>query len=173
MARLTARSAYYDTLGRWTFHDYRERHFNDYREDLKTGQSLDTLLGVDPEDFMITAKDVETLTSPEIRTYIDKQKERGVGNVQLFEIEYHKRMSSVFSAFILTFIGAVLSSKKVKNGMGINIAIGLGLSFGYIFFMTVTSTFAISGSMPAWIAAWLPNVVFVFIALSLWRKAPQ
>lgn len=173
VARLTARSARYDTLGRWSFYDYRDRHFSKYKETLTTGGQIDTLLGIDPEDFMISAKDVETLTSPQIREYISKQKERGVGNVQLFEIEYHKRLASVFSAFILTFIGAVLSAKKVKNGMGMNIAIGLALSFGYILFMTVTSTFAISGSMPAWIAAWLPNVLFVFIALSLWRKAPQ
>lgn len=171
--RITAETAVYDTLGRWKFYNYRDRTFLRYKEILKTGAEIDTLLGIDPQDFMISAKDVETLTSPQIREYIAKQKERGVGNVQLFEIEYHKRMASVFSAFILTFIGAVLSAKKVKNGMGINIAIGLGLSFGYILFMTVTSTFAISGSMPAWIAAWLPNLVFVIIALGLWRKAPQ
>lgn len=173
VGRMTARMARYDTLGRWKFNDYRDRTFTKYSESLVVGAELDTLLGIDPEDFMITANDVETLTSPEIRHYISKQKERGVGNVQLFEIEYHKRLASVFSAFILTFIGAVLSAKKVKNGMGINIAIGLGLSFAYIFFMTLTSTFAISGALPAWVAAWLPNVVFVLIALPLWRKAPQ
>ncbi|MDY3089855.1 MAG: LptF/LptG family permease, partial [Porphyromonas sp.] len=44
---------------------------------------------------------------------------------------------------------------------------------GYILFMTVTSTFAISGEMEPWLAAWLPNFVFVVIALSLWRQAPQ
>ena len=171
--RLTAESAVYDTLGKWQFINYRERRFTKYKEILKTGATLDTVLGVDPEDFLITAKDVETLTSPQIRSYISKQKMRGVGNVQLFEIEYHKRFASVFSAFILTFIGAVLSSKKVKNGMGINIAIGLGLSFGYILFMTITSTFAINGLLLAWVAAWLPNLIFVIIAMALWRKAPQ
>ena len=173
VARLTAESASYDTLGRWKLYNYRERSFTRYREILKTGNELDTLLGIDPEDFLITAKDVETLTSPALRDYIDKQAERGVGNAQLFAIELHKRYASVFSAFILTFIGAVLSARKVKNGMGINIAIGLALSFGYIFFMTVTSTFAISGVMPPWLAAWLPNIVFIVIALGQWHKAPQ
>ncbi len=57
--------------------------------------------------------------------------------------------------------------------MGLNIAIGLGMSFGYILFSTVTSTFAISGGMAPWLAAWLPNFVFVLLALALWRKAPQ
>lgn len=171
--RLTAETATYDTLGRWTLYNYRDRGLGKYREHLVVGTQMDTLLGVDPEDFLISGKDVETLTSPELRTSIRRQAERGVGNVQLFEIELHKRYASVFSAFILTFIGAVLSARKVKNGLGINIAIGLGLSFGYILFMTVTSTFAISGAMEPWLAAWLPNFVFVVIALSLWRQAPQ
>lgn len=173
ISRTTAESALYDTLGRWSLKNYRERTFSKYKETLKTGAELDTLLGVDPEDFLITGKDVETLTSPQLRDYISAQKQRGVGNVQLFSIELHKRYASVFSAFILTFIGAVLSARKVKNGMGVNIAIGLALSFGYILFSTVTSTFAISGQMSPWMAAWLPNFIFVFIAIPLWRKAPQ
>lgn len=171
--RLTADKAIYDTLGRWQLHNYRERVFYRYREQLKTGEQLDTLLGVDPEDFLITGNDVETLTTPQLRKYISTQQARGVGNVQLFSIELNKRYASVFSAFILTFIGATLSARKVKNGMGLNIAIGIGLSFGYILFMEVTSTFALSGQMPSWVAAWLPNWIFTFIALGLWHKAPQ
>ena len=57
--------------------------------------------------------------------------------------------------------------------MGINIAIGLGLSFAYILFMTVAGTFAISGSLPPFMAAWLPNFVFTVIAVSLYKKAPR
>lgn len=171
--RLTAERAVYDTLGRWSLYGYRHRQFGDYHEDLQVGESLDTIIPIAPSDFLVTEKDVETLTSPELSRYIDKQSERGVGNAKLFAIELHKRYAAVFSAFILTFIGAVLSAKKVKNGMGLNIAIGLAMSFGYILFTTITSTFAINGSLPPWLSAWLPNFIFVILALSLWRKAPQ
>ncbi len=172
-SRLTARSCSYDTLGRWTLRDYRLRIFDGIKETDRVGRKLDTIIPIDPKDFLITATDVETMTSPELNEYIDRQTERGVDNAKLFSIELHKRYATFFFAFILTFIGAVLSAKKVKNGMGLNIAIGLGLSFGYILFMTVTSTFAINSNFPPWLAAWLPNIVFVIIGIFLWRKAPQ
>lgn len=172
-SRLTADRAEYDTLYRWRLYNYRDREMGDYEETVKTGEILDTIIPVAPSDFLVGERDAEMLTSPQLRDQINKQAERGVGNAKLFAIELHKRYAAVFSAFILTFIGAVLSAKKVKNGMGLNIAIGLGMSFGYILFSTVTSTFAISGGMAPWLAAWLPNFVFVILALALWRKAPQ
>lgn len=172
-SRLTADRAEYDTLYRWRLYNYRDREMGDYEETVKTGEILDTIIPVAPSDFLVGERDAEMLTSPQLRDQISKQAERGVGNAKLFAIELHKRYAAVFSAFILTFIGAVLSAKKVKNGMGLNIAIGLGMSFGYILFSTVTSTFAISGGMAPWLAAWLPNFVFVILALALWRKAPQ
>ncbi len=77
------------------------------------------------------------------------------------------------AAFILTIIGMSLSSRKVKGGMGINIAIGLVLSFGYIVFMTVTSSFAVSGYTSPRIAMWIPNVIYLIIAVLLYRKASR
>ncbi|MBN9300298.1 LptF/LptG family permease, partial [Dysgonomonas mossii] len=111
-------------------------------------------------------------------SYIQRQKAKGLANVggvsiTQFEIEFHKRFASVFSAFILTIIGASLSARKMKGGMGLNIGIGLGLSVTYIMFQTVSSSFAISGTMPPMLAVWIPNIVFMFIAAYLYSKAPN
>ena len=85
----------------------------------------------------------------------------------------HKRFATIMAAFILTSIGASLSSRKIKGGMGMNIGIGLALSFSYILFMTVTSTFAINGYVSPAVAAWIPNIVYTFIAIFLYQKAPR
>ena len=66
-----------------------------------------------------------------------------------------------------------LSSRKVKGGMGVNIGIGLVLSFSYILFMTVTSTFAVSGYTSPAIAMWIPNFVYIIIAIVLYNKASR
>ncbi len=172
-SRLTARNYSYDTLGRWTLTDYRLRTFEGIREVDKVGEKLDTIIPIDPKDFLITPEDVETMTTPELQEYIKRQEERGIENAKLFSIELHKRYANFFCAFILTFIGAVLSGKKIKNGMGLNLLLGVLLSVGYILFISLTSTFAINGSFPPWLASWLPNIVFVGIGLLLWKKAPQ
>ena len=173
VSRLTADRIQYDSLYNWRIFNYRIRHFGKYKETVESGSEMDTIIAVRPADFLVAEDDVETMTTTDLHTYISHQKQRGVGNVKLFEIELHKRYAAIFSAFILTIIGASLSSRKVKGGMGINIAIGLGLSFAYILFMTVAGTFAISGSLPPFMAAWLPNFVFTVIAVSLYKKAPR
>ena len=60
--------------------------------------------------------------------------------------------------------------RKVKNGMGLNIGIGLVLSFSYILFMTITQTFAISGLTSAFVAMWIPNFIYIIIAIILYRR---
>jgi lipopolysaccharide export system permease protein len=173
VSRLTANSIKYDSLYNWTIIDYIVRDFDDMRERITRETRRDTTLKFMPSDFLISDTDCETMTSPELKTYIERQKKRGIGNIQTFEIEYHKRFANGFSFFILTAIGLSLSSYKKKGGMGLNIGIGLGLSFSYILFMTVTSSFAVSGMVSPMIASWIPNIIYTFIAVYLYRKAPR
>ncbi|MBQ9645613.1 MAG: LptF/LptG family permease, partial [Prevotella sp.] len=62
---------------------------------------------------------------------------------------------------------------KRKGGMGLYLGIGLALSFSYILLQTVSSTFAINARWPAMLAAWLPNIIYVFIAYFCYRQAPN
>lgn len=173
VSRLSANSIKYDSLYNWTIIDYIIRDFDGMYEHITSGTRRDTTLMFVPADFLISENDCEKMTSPELATYIARQKKRGIGNIQTFEIEYHKRLANAFSFFILTVIGVSLSSYKKKGGMGLNIGIGLGLSFSYILFMTVTSSFAVSGLVSPMIASWIPNIIYTFIAIYLYRKAPR
>ena len=173
VSRLTALSIKWDTLYQWQVRDNMIRDFKGDREFITKGNSLDTVIPFEPRDFLISRNDQETLTSPQLQEYISRQKERGVANIKAFEIEYEKRYAMCAAAFILTIIGMSLSSKKVKGGMGMNIGLGLVLSFSYILFMTVTSSFAISGLTSPMIAMWIPNVLYTIIAIILYFKAAR
>ncbi|MDF9829627.1 LptF/LptG family permease [Parabacteroides sp. PF5-6] len=172
-SRLTAKSIKYDSIYAWTVIDYMIRDFDGMKETIREGNRMDTTLTIVPSDFLIAVNDNETMTTPELHTYITRQKKRGIGNIQSFEIEYHKRFAAIMASYILTLIGVSLSSRKIKGGMGLNIGIGIGLSFSYILFTTISSTFAVNGSMSPMIAAWLPNILYVFIAAYLYKKAPR
>lgn len=173
VSRLSAKSIKYDSVYTWTVIDYMIRDFDGMRESIREGSRMDTTLTIVPSDFLIAVNDNETMTTPELHTYISRQKKRGIGNIKSFQIEYHKRFASIMASFILTLIGVSLSSRKIKGGMGLNIGIGIGLSFSYILFTTVSSTFAVNGSMSPMVAAWLPNILYVFIAAYLYKKAPR
>jgi len=173
VSRLTAQSIKWDSAYHWTISNYMIRNFKGMKETVIKGEKMDTVLTITPSDFLISYGDSEQLTTPALKAYIDRQKTRGMGNIQQFEIEYYRRTAMSFAAFILTVIGVSLSSRKIKGGMGKNIGTGLLLSFSYILFMQITSTFAVSGLVSPFIAIWIPNVVYVFIAAYLYKKAPR
>ena len=172
-SRLTAQTIKYDSLGRWQINDYTIRKFDGLKETMVKGAAMDTMLDIEPKDFLISQNDQEMLTNPQLVEYIKKQKSRGVANIKNFEIEYEKRYASIATAFILTIIGLSLSSRKVRGGMGKNIGVGLLLSFSYILFTTVTSTFAVSGYTSPRLAMWIPNIIYTFIAIYLPRRAAR
>ena len=175
VSRLSARTAQYDTLKtyHWKLSDYQIHEFDNDREKITKGKDLDTLITIEPKDFLISANDQETLTTPELTTYIESQRKRGVGNLQAFEIEKEKRIASTLAAFILTLIGMSLSSKKVKGGMGINIGIGLVLSFSYILFSTITASLAINDYTSAFVAMEIPNAIYLLIGIFLFYRVSR
>lgn len=175
VSRTTATTARYDTtrMYHWILSNYMTRDFDGMKEKIAKGSRLDTIIPFEPRDFMISVNDQETLTTPQLTEYIEKQKERGVANIKAFEIEKEKRIAATAAAFILTLIGMSLSSRKTKGGMGLNIGIGLALSFSYILFSTVTSTFAINGLTTPFIAMEIPNVVYLLIGIFLYRRASK
>ena len=172
-SKLTAESIRYDSAYHWIVRNYTIRDFDGMNETFRKGSRLDTIITIAPSDFLISRYDAELMTTPELNRYIKKQQERGASNVKPFQIEYEGRIASIFAAFILTSIGMSLSSRKVKGGMGVNIGIGLILSFTYIMFSTISSTFATNGDMSPRLAVWLPNILYIIIAIYLYTKEPK
>lgn len=175
VSHLTARRITYDTTAvhRWIIKDYIIREMKGMRETITRGDRMDSIINMEPQDFLITRGQQETMTSPQLREYIDKQKQRGFANIKVFEVEYYRRIATSFAAFILTVIGLSLSSQKRKGGMGLHLGIGIALSFSYILFQTISSTFAINGNASPNLAVWIPNILYLFIAIYLYRKAPK
>lgn len=177
VSHLTAQSIQYDTLSdrrfSWTIRDYKIRTLKGMREKLTSGSKLDTIIVMEPKDFFYVRGQQETMTVPELKEFIGRQKLRGAAGVSTFEVEYYKRFATPFAAFILTLIGVSLSCEKRKGGMGISLGVGLALSFAYILFQTVSATFATNAGLAAVIAVWIPNAVFALIALYLYFRTPQ
>lgn len=177
VSHMTASTIRYDSISDTRYHwkalNYKIRTLKGLKEDIKSGAQIDTMIMMEPMDLVFSKGQQEQLTSPELRMYISKQIERGSGNVVQYEVEYHKRIASSFASFILTIIGASLSSRKRKGGMGLYLGIGLALSFSYILLQTISATFAIQADTPPMLAVWIPNILYFFIAYFCYRQAPN
>lgn len=177
VSQMNANIIQYDTISdsryHWKANNWKIRTLKGMREQITSGFELDTVIQMEPTDLVFSKGQQETFTSPELKRYISKQQQRGSSNVVQYEVEYHKRIASSFASFILTIIGVSLSSRKRKGGMGMYLGIGLALSFTYILLQTVSATFAINADTPPVLAAWIPNILYAFIAYYCYRQAPN
>ena len=181
---LSAEWIQWDTLKqKWIAYNYYERivHVDSlktnsakrYKEELKFGKSKEIDIHFKPTDMGRIESKVEVMTYPELKKYIAEEKEKGSSGIERFEVENYMRTAFPFSTFILTIIGVCISSRRVRGGIGLHLAIGLLLAASYMLFSQVSSTFAINEIIPPLIAVWIPNVIYGGVALYLYRTAQK
>lgn len=175
VSSLQAASVSYDkSTGRWTAPKYTLRKYDGVQDTLlREESSLDTLINLNPDELGRVQDLIQTMNSLRLARFINAQKEKGSDMVAMFQVEAQSRYAYPISTFILTLIGVSLSSRKVRGGTGLHIGIGITLCFSYIVLMRFVGEFAKSGSMPVWLAIWLPNIIYLIIGVYLYRKAPK
>ncbi|MEX0988355.1 MAG: LptF/LptG family permease [Bacteroidales bacterium] len=174
VSKLMADQIRWDTaVDKWSLRRYYQRDIDGLHETITSGRIKDTTINILPSDFERRVNFVETMNLKDLDEFINQQKMQGETNVKAYQIERHKRISFPFSTFILTFIGVAVSSRKVRGGIGLQIAIGVIISFTYILFVQFSSQFAIGGLLSVELAVWLPNIMFIIVALWLFRLAPK
>jgi len=172
--KLTADQINWDSAGgKWLVRNYIIRQINGVDETFKKGEEMDVKMNVHPSDFTKENKDVETMDYLQLRKFIAQEKLRGSDRVKFYEVEKYQRISYPFATIVLTLIGVSLSSRKVRGGIGLNLAFGLGITFSFILFMKISTVFATSGNLPASLSVWIPILIFGLMAMQLLRKAPK
>jgi lipopolysaccharide export system permease protein len=174
VSKLMADQATWDsTQSKWTVKRFFIRDIDGMNEKITEYTSLDTAIRMHPNDFSRRPNVVETMSLGELSDFIHLARMQGETNITAYLIEKHKRIAFPFSTFILTIIGVTVSSRKVRGGIGMQLGMGLMISFGYILFMQFSSQFSIGGSLPPFVAVWIPNVFFFGVAMELYRRAPK
>jgi lipopolysaccharide export system permease protein len=169
------RLKYNNSNGKWTMKDYMVRTFDGLNESMiiESGKELDTLLNFTPEEFIRFSNQMDMMTSPEIKRYVLDQTSRGITNPKKFMVEYHRRNADPFTIIILTIIGMSLASRKVRGGLGLNLALGLLLGSLFVLISKFSTTFAFNQTLTPLLGIWIPNFVFAIIAIILLMRAQK
>lgn len=162
-----------DTKEKWTVENYIIREIDGLHESLRGGAALDTVLGIDPFEFKRRLNNIETMDTYELNDFIEAERLKGSDLIPYYEIEKHQRTSLPFATYVLTLIAVSLSSRKVRGGLGMHLAIGLLIAVSYILALKVTSVFATNAGLDAMLAMWLPNIFYGILAIILLIKAPK
>jgi lipopolysaccharide export system permease protein len=143
------------------------------REEVKQISSMNIDLNVKPAEMRRDHYLKDKLTTPELRQFIHQEELRGREGLNEFRVESYKRDATPVSVIILTLIGAIIASRKTRGGLGLHLA--LGLIIGILFFgmNTFSAVFSTNANLNPIVAAWIPNVVFAFVGLWLYQRAPK
>ena len=174
VSKLISDQITWDSIAKkWNIYRYYIRDYDGLNETITEGPRIDTVLNMHPTQFMRRPNIVEAMRISELNDFINEARMQGETNITIYELEKYKRVAFPFATIILTVMGMTVSCRKVRGGVGLHLGAGLGLSFAYILFMQFSSQFAIGGSLPPMLAAWLPNIIFSAVAFGLYYTAPK
>jgi lipopolysaccharide export system permease protein len=98
---------------------------------------------------------------------------RGTEGLNTLKVEHHRRSATPATVVLLTLIGAIVAGRRTRGGSGLHLAIGIVIAAVFILSDRFSTVFSIKGDLPPLMAAWIPNLVFSFVALYLYRRAPK
>lgn len=158
---------------KWTLQNYSVRTLDSLGEKITTGAEIDTTINLTPKDFESDYHLFETFTLPELNDHIELLKSRGADGLEVYLIEKYVRFTQPFAILILTAIGVIVSARKSRKGVGLQIAFGFMLAFVYILFFLLSKGVAEAGTINTIFAVWLPNIVFSLIGIVLYKTLPR
>lgn len=171
---LRATTIKWDTARKkWKLEGIFERRINGLKESIKMTPERTMNFTFRPSDLTTDEYAQNKMTTPQLERHVQMEKQRGGEDINTFEIELFRRQATPVSVIVLTMIGAIIGSKKVRGGSGAHLAIGFVAAAIFILMDRFSTIFSTKGNFPPMIAAWLPNIVFSIVAIYLYRRSPK
>ena len=161
------------TSRKWRLLDPVERTLDSISERIKKMPVKLVNYNFKPRDLRKDEYFKDQLPTPELNEFIKLERLRGSEMLNTLLVERYNRDAIPVSVLILTIIGAVLASRKIRGGSVFHLAVGVIISVMYILFSRFSIVFATKGNFTPLLAAWAPNIIFGLLAFYLYRRAPK
>jgi lipopolysaccharide export system permease protein len=171
---LRAEQFNWDSVQRkWKLQNVAERRLDSISERVNRMPEMLVAYNFKPRDLRKDEFLKDQMPTPELDDFIELERLRGSESLNMLLVERYNRDAIPASVLILTIIGAVLASRKIRGGSGLHLAIGVIISVLYILFSRFSIVFATKGNFTPFLAAWVPNIIFGILAFYLYKKAPK
>lgn len=161
-----------DSLGRWRLPDASVRTFaQDGTEQRRVVDQLDTLLLVYPRDLARTERDIESMTIPIAKEYVDALQRSGAGNIGRPLVGYYTKYSYPLANLIVVLMALPLAAVRRRGGQAVQIGLGLFLAFAYLAAQKLTEPFGYTGELDPIVTAFAPHLLFFLLALLMLMHA--
>jgi lipopolysaccharide export system permease protein len=119
-----------------------------------------------PADLLAESKAPDEMRYAELGRYIDALKRSGNDANKLL-VEQALKLALPATCIIIALFGAPLAVTTPRAGAAVGIAISLGTTVVFLLFVQITKAIGAGGLINPTLAAWIPNVVFLFAGLVL------
>lgn len=169
---ITANTAQYDSLAKnWRLQHGWIRRFHG-PETERAYQFLQMFvrdLDETPDELRAEPKDVNEMRYAELGQFIDAI-ERSGGTAHDLETSRTQRLAYPFACLIITLFGMPLAHSNKRGGAPLSIGIALATTTVFLIFIRITEALGAGGAIPALLAAWLPNAVFLVAGILLFSR---
>jgi lipopolysaccharide export system permease protein len=157
----------------WVLENVIERKISGINETISMVPTKVVDLKLKPFDLKRDEYAKDKLITPELDRFIKLEEKRGVEGLNALKVERYRRDATPVAVILLTLIGAVVASRKVRGGSGVHLAIGFITAALFILTDRFSTIFSTKGNLPPLLAAWLPNMMFAFVAVWFYKRAPK
>jgi lipopolysaccharide export system permease protein len=155
----------------WVFYNVLSTHFDkDNVPVLERSNERVIDIPEKPNDFKIIQKDAEKMGYFELKKYVKKIRKEGY-DVQRYLVDLQGKIAVSFVTIILVIIGVSFSLRLERSG-GVMQSVGIGIFVGFSYFVVhaFSITLGRSGILPALLAAWAANIIFIAAAALLFYR---
>jgi len=120
-----------------------------------------------PEDFLRDYTEAKFMKYVELKQQVDKF--RGVSNkiIRRILIELYTKISLPFISIIMVLIAVPFALNINYTGTFMSVGICVGIGFSYYAINAISLALGNAGILPPFISAWLTNIIFTIIGITL------
>jgi lipopolysaccharide export system permease protein len=109
-------------------------------------------------DLAQKGKDTNQMNIFEAREYLKIVKHSAdEPRIRKWQVRIQEKIAIPFACLVFALIGTALGIKPQNSGKATSFGICIGLIFAYYLLSFISQSLGISGVLPPWVAAWLPN----------------
>lgn len=161
-----------EARGTWMLVDGLQRSFGDtLAGTLRRSEQVARFDSVDAGPLVITPAIIlrmqqkpEEMELGDFRDYIERQRLAG-SDINRLLVDYHGKIAFPFASLIVMFFGVPFASVKRRSGLSVQFGVSILICFAYLVSQKLSQVFGYNGAMPALLAAWLPNLAFLFAGI--------
>jgi lipopolysaccharide export system permease protein len=118
-----------------------------------------------PADLKLLARDAEEFTFFDLQKQIADMKSKGI-DATTFEVDLQTKLALPFVSPLMVLLALPFALKRQMSGsVSLSFAVAMLIGFSYWVLAAFCISLGHGGALTSWVSAWLPNGIFLLIAL--------